>query len=75
MNQRSVSFLADASDNLTIDRVAFYQADALLGIDRDWPYGIEAAVEGVGEVVFRAVAFDQVGNRAESVVVVLVEGA
>lgn len=66
LSTQAVSLLAEVSDNLTIERVEFYQDDELLFIDRDWPYGHEHLLEGAGEGAFRAVAFDQVGNRAES---------
>ena len=69
-----VSLMADVSDNLTIARVAFYLEDDLLGEDRDWPYGIEAEIAGSGAFVFRAVAYDQVGNRAESALLLTVQG-
>ena len=64
--QTVVSLVADASDNLTIARVEFYQNDELLGIDREWPYGFEYDIAGVGVEVFRARVFDQVGNSAAS---------
>ncbi len=72
---QAVSLFAEASDNLTIQRVEFYRDDELLVIDSDWPYGHEYLLEGAGAGVFRAVAFDQVGNRAESTLgVTLVDG-
>ena len=64
--QPSVSLVAEVSDNLTIERVEFYLADDLRGVDFDWPYGLEIAVDEAGEIEVRAVAYDQVGNRAES---------
>ena len=64
--QTVVSLVADASDNLTIARVEFYHNDELLGIDREWPYGFEYDIAGVGAEVFRARVFDQVGNSAAS---------
>ncbi|MDE2856807.1 MAG: transglycosylase domain-containing protein [Chloroflexota bacterium] len=71
--QRVISLLADASDNLAIDRVEFYQDDKLLGIDRDWPYGLEYEIPGAGTLNFVALAFDQVGNSADSVFLATVE--
>ena len=65
-SQRSLSLIADVSDNLTIDRVEFYRGENLLGVDRDWPYGHEAVLDGAGEIAFKALAFDKVGNRAAS---------
>ena len=61
-----VSLLAEVSDNLAIERVEFYRDDELLLVDRDWPYGFELEVDRAGEARFLALAFDQVGNRAES---------
>ena len=73
--QKVVSLLAEVSDNLTIERVEFYRNEELLGEDRDWPYGYEYPLDSLGEIVFRALAFDQVGNRAASELVVsIVEG-
>ncbi len=61
-----VSLLAAVSDNLTIERVEFYRDDELLGIDAEWPYGIEVNLGAAEDATIRAVAYDQVGNRAES---------
>lgn len=72
-SQRVVSLLADVSDNLTIDRVVFFRDGELLGEDRVWPYGYEYEADGAGEVVFSAIAYDQVGNRAASELVLLIE--
>ena len=62
----AVSLLAEVSDNLAIERVEFYRDEELLLVDRDWPYGIEFEAEQAGAADFRALAFDQVGNRAAS---------
>lgn len=64
--QTVISLVADAADNLTIDRVEFYQNGELLGIDREWPYGFEYDISSVGTEVFSAVVFDQVGNNAQA---------
>jgi Bacterial Ig domain len=64
--QAAISLLADASDNLTIDRVEFYQNGELLGIDTEWPYGFEYDITSVGTELFSAVVFDQVGNNSQS---------
>ena len=64
--QTVISLLADASDNLTIDRVEFYQNGELLGIDREWPYGFEYDITSVGTEIFSAVVFDQVGNNSQA---------
>jgi len=62
----TLTLVADARDNLTIERVEFYRGDELLGIDRDWRYSWDIALAESGEELFRALAFDQVGNRAQS---------
>jgi len=62
----AVSLLAEVSDNLAIERVEFYRDDELLLVDYDWPYGLEIEADRAGEARFRALVFDQVGNRAES---------
>lgn len=71
--QRVISLLADASDNLAIERVEFYQDAELLGVDRDWPYGFEYEILGAGTLNFVALAFDQVGNSADSVFLARIE--
>ena len=70
--QRLLSLQADVSDNLTIERVEFLRDGKLLGEDRDWPYGYQYEVDGAGEYVFTALAYDQVGNRASSALTVSV---
>lgn len=65
-SQQVISLLADVSDNLTIARVAFYRDDEFLSDDRDWPFGVDFALEEAGEILFKAIAYDQVGNRASS---------
>lgn len=65
-SQRLLSLQADVSDNLTIERVEFLRDGKRLGEDRDWPYGYQFELDGVGEFVFSAIAYDQVGNRAAS---------
>ncbi len=64
--QTVVSLVADASDNLTIERIEFYQNGELLGVDREWPYGFEYDITSVGTELFSAVVFDQVGNNSQS---------
>ena len=61
-----VSLLAEVNDNLAIERVEFYRDDEQLLVDREWPYGVELEADRAGEARIRALAFDQVGNRAES---------
>lgn len=64
--QEVISLLADASDNLTIERVEFYESGELLGVDREWPFGFEHQIAGAGQLRFSARVFDQVGNSASS---------
>ena len=63
---RVIALLADASDNLTIERIEFYLGAEILGSDRDWPYGFEYEITDTGSLTFMARVFDQVGNSAES---------
>jgi len=63
---RSISVLAEVSDNLALERVEFYHNGQLLGVDREWPYGFEFTITRAGEEVFTATAFDQVGNSASA---------
>ncbi len=69
----TIALLADARDNLTIERVEFLRDGELLAVDRDWPYGFEAPALALGETRFQAIAYDQVGNRAASALNVTVE--
>jgi len=69
---RTLNVLAEVSDNLALERVEFYHNGQLLGVDREWPYGFEFAIEREGEEVFSASAFDQVGNSARAEVRVTV---
>lgn len=64
--QTVISLVADATDNLTIERVEFYQNGELLGIDREWPYGFDYDISSVGTEIFSAVVFDQVGNNSQA---------
>ncbi len=70
--QGVISLLADARDNLTIERVEFYRNEELLGIDSEWPYGFEYEFVGIGTLNFAAQVFDQVGNSARSELILLV---
>lgn len=64
--QTVIPLVANATDNLTINRVEFYQDGQLLGIDREWPYGFEYEITSVGTEIFSAVVFDQVGNNGQA---------
>ena len=67
-----ISLLADASDNLTIERVEFYESGEMLSVDHEWPYGIEHQIAGAGQLSFGVKVFDQVGNSASSELIVTV---
>lgn len=62
----AIPVLATVQDNLGIERVEFYHNGVLLGIDEEWPYGFEFKIQRTGLEVFRAAAFDQVGNQSET---------
>ena len=64
--QTVVSLLVDARDNLTIDRVEFYEGGEMQATDRDWPYGFEYEIEDAGPLQFVVRAYDQVGNSAQA---------
>ena len=66
----TLTLVADARDNLAIDRVEFYRGDELLGSDRDWRYSWDVVPAESGEVMYRALAIDQVGNRAQSILTI-----
>ncbi|MCY4146292.1 MAG: transglycosylase domain-containing protein [Chloroflexi bacterium] len=60
------TLVADARDNLAIDRVEFYRGDERLGSDSDWRYSWDVAPVESGETLYRALVYDQVGNRAQA---------
>ncbi|MDE0610841.1 MAG: transglycosylase domain-containing protein [Anaerolineaceae bacterium] len=69
---REIHLNAEVQDNLAIERVEFYRNGHLLGIDRVRPWGFDWEIEGVGSDVFRAVAYDEVGNQASDEMVLRV---
>ncbi|MCE2489409.1 MAG: transglycosylase domain-containing protein [Anaerolineae bacterium] len=69
---REIHLNAGVQDNLAVERVEFYRNGHLLGIDRVWPWGFDWKIEGVGMDVFRAVAYDEVGNQASDEMVLRV---
>lgn len=69
---REIRLNAEVQDNLAVERVEFYRNGHLLGIDRVWPWGFDWTIEGVGSDVFRAVAYDEVGNQASDEMVLRV---
>jgi len=70
---QSVELNADVDDDYAIDRVEFYHNGQLLGIDQEWPYGFTWDITRTGTEIFTAVAFDAVGNVAQSEVSVTIE--
>jgi hypothetical protein len=65
-----VSLSADVQDTYSINRVEFYQNGQFLGSDTQWPYGFDWDITQTGTQTFSAVAFDAVGNQANSEVTV-----
>jgi hypothetical protein len=65
-----VSLNADVQDTYSINRVEFYQNGQFLGSDTQWPYGFDWNITQTGTQIFSAVAFDAVGNQANSEVTV-----
>jgi membrane peptidoglycan carboxypeptidase len=62
----AIPVLALVTDNLAIQRVEFYHNGLLFGVDDSWPYGFEYRIERTGLEVFKAVAYDQVGNQTDA---------
>ena len=60
-----IPLVANATDNLAIDRVDFYHNGLFLGTDEEWPYGFEFDITRTGIEVFTAVVFDEVGNSVQ----------
>ena len=63
---QTLPIIAEASDNLAIDRVEFYNNGILIGVDQEWPYGFEFTLTRSGIEIFSATVFDQVGNAAST---------
>jgi hypothetical protein len=74
---QSVRLVAAASDDVGIDRVAFYRVDAdvdtLLGSDGSAPYEWDAPIpaNAAGSLQFFAIATDVAGNTARSAALVV----
>jgi len=66
----TVQLLANVQDDYALNRVEFYHNGEFLGSDESFPFGFEWRIDGVGEEVFTAAAFDQVGNQADAQVIV-----
>mgnify|MGYP005842941169 CR=1 FL=1 len=62
----AVTLVADVQDNLTVDHVEFFHNGEYLGSDDTRPYGFEWTITAPGTETFSAVAFDTVGNQANS---------
>ena len=63
---RTITLNAEVVDNLAIDLVEFYYNGQFIGTDEEWPYGFEWEITRVGTETFSAVAFDAVGNQANT---------
>lgn len=68
-----IPLLANVEDNLALDRVEFYRNGILYATDIEWPYGLQFEVERAGREIFRAVAYDEVGNFSEAEITVEVQ--
>lgn len=66
----TIELTADVVDNLAIDHVEFYHNGEFIGTDPEWPYGFSWDIAGAGSETFSAVAFDAVGNQANSEITV-----
>lgn len=62
----AIPVLALVTDNLAYQRVEFYHNGLLFGVDDSWPFGFEYRIERPGIEIFKAIAYDQVGNKAEA---------
>ncbi|MFN8527523.1 MAG: penicillin-binding protein [Anaerolineae bacterium] len=71
----TVELVAAPQDNLAIARVEFYHNGDYLGADESYPFGFEWRIDAAGSQSFTAVAFDQVGNRAEGDLTLTIERA
>jgi hypothetical protein len=69
---QAVTLEAVVQDDYAIERVEFYHNGQLLGIDRDFPFGFSWDITQTGTELFAAVAFDAVGNQANSSVEVTI---
>jgi len=67
---RVIPLVAEAVDDYALDRVEFYRDGQFVGADTEYPYGFEWRITGAGTERFSAVAFDRVGNQANTEVVV-----
>ncbi|MDX2137707.1 MAG: transglycosylase domain-containing protein [Chloroflexota bacterium] len=67
---RAIPLEAIAVDNLAMRSVEFYADGQFIGAAEQYPFAFNWNVPGVGTTTFTAVAFDQVGNRAEATITV-----
>lgn len=69
-DELTIELSADVRDNLAIDHVEFYHNGQFIGSDEEWPYGFSWDIDGAGNEIFSAVAFDAVGNQSNSEITV-----
>jgi len=69
-DEQSIELSAEVVDNLAIERVEFYHNGQFIGSDESWPYGFSWDITGAGNEIFSAVAFDAVGNQANTEITV-----
>jgi hypothetical protein len=63
---RVIPLDADARDNLAMRAVEFYADGEYIGAVEQFPFAFNWTIQGTGEIVFSAIAIDQVGNRSET---------
>lgn len=57
---------AEATDNISLNRVEFYHNGQYVGTSESYPYGYEHPIERTGTELFAAVVFDAVGNSSQA---------
>lgn len=62
----TVQVVAEATDNLRVERVDFYADGQFLGADPSWPYSFDWRIERPGTMTFTAIVYDAVGNEAQT---------
>jgi membrane peptidoglycan carboxypeptidase len=64
--QAELRLIAEADDNLAVDRVEFYRNGVLIGDIGEAPFELVLPIDGTGIEVFTASVFDEAGNQASS---------
>lgn len=62
----TVQVVAEAVDNLRVERVDFYANGQFLGSDPSWPFSFDWRIDRPGTQTFTAIVFDSVGNQAQA---------